>query len=57
MHVMNDTGNYVQWVPVNNPLQQVVDRQGEHVKQLMKETNKEMKEQLKQKDMEVTSVL
>ena len=48
---MNDAGNYVEPVPVNNPLQQVVDRQGEQIKQL-KETNKDMKEQLKQKDLE-----
>ena len=52
---MNDAGNHVEPVPVNNPLQQVVDRQDEQIKQL-KETNKEMKEQLKQKDMEVISV-
>ena len=52
---MNDAGNYVEPVPVNNPLQQAVDRQGEQIKQL-KETNKEMKEQLKQKDSEVGCV-
>ena len=50
--------NYLQpAVPVNNLLQQVVDRQDERIKQL-KENNKDMimKEQLKQKDMEVMSV-
>ena len=52
MEEMNDAGNYVEAVPVNNPLQQVVDRQDEQIKQL-KETNKEMNEPLKQKDMEV----
>lgn len=52
---MNDAGNHVEPVPVNNPLQQVVDRQDEQIKQL-KETNKDMKEQLKQKEIEVISV-
>ena len=48
MEEMNDTNNYLQpAVPVNNPLQQVVDRQDEQIKQL-KENNKDMimKEQL-----------
>ena len=39
---MNAVGNYVH---INDPLQQVVDRQDEQLEQL-KETNEEMKEQL-----------
>ena len=49
---MNDAGNHVEPVPANNPLQQVVDRQDEQIKQL-EEANKKMKGQLKQKDKEV----
>ena len=45
---MNDAGNYVQPVPVNNPLQQVVDRQDKEIDKL--------NEQLKQKDKEVGNV-
>ena len=49
---MNDAGNYVEPVPVNNPLQQVVDRQDEHIKQL-KKANEEKEEQLMHKEKEV----